>query len=180
MSLVTSVPGSRPAWNPDYEPIAQATCEIQRTRAERENYLHGSASDWLPVFESALHGIKAECTRANWDGPDSIPVSEEAIRLTAQIGHALYNMMPTGTPVPDLIPEPDGEICISWSVSSYRSFSLSVGARRKINFAAQFGKEGAVHAWQPIDTSSTGSLRESLQDVVRYVGRIFARPAEGS
>jgi hypothetical protein len=54
---------------------------------------------------------------------------------------------------------------------------MSIGAHGKMNFAGQFGKEGALHAWQPIDAKNRASLEESLQDVARYISRLYAPPA---
>jgi hypothetical protein len=178
MSSAVAIRDDRLALDLEYEPVTDTTRKIQHTWKQRRNYLQGSASDWIPILGAALGSIEDSCSSADWDGVGSIPVSDQTIRLTADIGKMLYTMMPRGTPVPDVIPEPDGEICISWSVTADRMFSLSVGPHGKINFAGQFGNGGAVHAWQPIDTTTRGSLQESLQDVARYIGRLFAASAE--
>ena len=86
---------------------------------------------------------------------------------------ALFALVPKGTLPPDLIPEADGEICISWSVDTDRLLSLSVGAHGKINFAGRFGKEGGIHGWQPIDATSPSALDESLQEVAKYLGGLY-------
>ena len=174
MSSATAIRGSRLGWEFDYEPVTSATREIQRSWAQKRNYLQGSASDWLPILEAAFSNMKNDCSNADWDGVGTVPVSDQTIGLTAKVAEMLYTMAPRGTPAPDLIPEADGEICISWSVTADRLFSLSVGAHGKINFAGQFGKEGGIHAWQPIDATSRSALEESLQDVARYIGRLFA------
>ncbi|MCI0537161.1 MAG: hypothetical protein L0Z50_18240 [Verrucomicrobiales bacterium] len=178
MSSAVAIRDDRLAWDLEYEPIADATREIHRIWKLRRDYLRGSASDWYPILEGALSSIKDNCSNANWDGPNAIPVTDRTIRLTAQIAEILYAMVPRGTPAPDLIPEADGEICISWTVTAHRVFSLSIAPHGKINFAGQFGEEGAIHAWQSIDTTNRRALQESLQDVARYIGRIFAPPTE--
>lgn len=177
MSSAIAIRGSGLAWDVDYQPVTDGSREIQRTWAQKRNYLEGSASDWLPILEAAIRSIKNDCTNADWDGSGAIPVSIQTIGLTAKIVETLFTMLPRGTSAPDLIPEADGEICISWSVDAGRLFSLSVGAHGKINFAGQFGKEGAIHAWQPIDATSRSTLEESLQDVARYVGRLYTDTA---
>lgn len=174
MSLAIAIGDSRLALEFDYEPITDSSREIQRAWAQKRNYLQGSASDWFPTTEAALGNIKKECGRTDWDGSGAIPVSNQVINLAAKIAESLFTMLPRGTPAPDLIPEADGEICLSWSVDSGRLFSLSVGAHDKINFAGQFGKEGGIHAWQPIDATSRSSLEKSLQDAARYIGRLYA------
>ncbi len=137
----------------------------------------GSASDWSPIIRAALSGIRNESGRAGWDGEDSLPITERTIDIVAKLTECLFTLLPRGTPAPDLIPESDGEICLSWSVDADRVFSVSVGAHGKMNFAGQFGKEGALHAWQQINPRNRASLEESLQDVARYVGRLYAPPS---
>ena len=160
----------------DYEPVSYDNQAIRRMWAEDRNYRRGSASDWSPIIEAALLGIRNECSRVSWDGQEALPVSDRTIDLAAKLTECLFALLPRGTPAPDLIPEPDGEICISWSIDADRMFSVSIGAHGKINFSGQFGKEGALHAWQPIDPKNCASLEESLQDVARYVGRLYPPP----
>ncbi len=178
MILAIPIGGSNRLWDIDYEPVTDDSHEIQRTWAQKRNYLQGSASDWLPTTEAALHGIRNDCSKANWDGSGAKPISDQTISLTATITETLFTMLPRGTPAPDLIPESDGEICMSWLVDTDQLFALSVGAHGNINFAGQLGREGGIHAWQPIDATSRSTLEQSLQDVARYIGRLYA-PATG-
>ena len=161
----------------DYQPVSDGSQTIRRMWAQGRDYRRGSASDWSPIIEAALVGIRNGCGQVGWDGDGALPVSDRTIDVAAKVSECLFALLPRGTPAPDLIPEPDGEICISWSIDAARMFSVSVGAHGKINFAGQFGTEGALHAWQPIDPKNRVSLEESLQDVVRYVGRLYAPPA---
>lgn len=157
----------------DYEPVSNGSLTIQRMWAQYGNYRRGSAADWSPIIEAALLSVRNGCDRPGWDGDDALPISHRTIDIVAKLTDCLFMLLPRGTPAPDLIPEPDGEICLSWAIEPDRSFSVSVAAHGKINFAGQFGTEGALHAWQPIDPASRAALEESLQDVARYVGRLY-------
>ena len=157
----------------DYEPVSQSSKVLTRKWAEERNYLKGSASDWFPTVDAALRGIRHECQTAGWDGQGALAISDRVIAIAEKVVGALFALLPKGTPAPDLIPEPDGEISISWSLDKDRLLSLSVGPHGKINFAGQFGKEGGIHGWQPIDTTSPSALEESLQDVARFLGRLY-------
>ena len=173
MSIAITVGGTYLGGREDYQPASKLGRNIPRMWDPR-----GSATDWAPVIEAALLGIGKECGRVGWDGDESLPVSDQTIRLVEQVTACLFTLLPRGTPAPDLIPEADGEICMSWSIDADRLFSASVGAHGKINFAGQFSTGGEVHAWQPIDRKSRASLEKSLQDVVRYVGKLFEPPAD--
>jgi len=173
MSTAIAKSGLRLIEHEDYVPVSHDNPAIRLMWAQDKNYRRGSASDWSPIVEAALLGIRNDCGRVGWDGQESIPISDRTIDLAGKVTGCLFALLPRGTPAPDLIPEPDGEICISWSVDADRMFSVSVGAHGKINFAGQFGTEGEVHAWQSIDPKNRASLEESLQDIARYVSRLF-------
>jgi hypothetical protein len=177
MSVAVFARGACFVGHDEYQPVSDGSREIGRLWANRNHDPRVSASDWAPVIEAALAGIRNECNRAGWDGDEALPISDRTISVVAQVAGCLFTLLPRGTPAPDLVPEHDGEICMIWSISADRVFSVSVGAHGKMNFAGQFGKEGAFHAWQPIHPEGRASLEESLQDVARYVGRLHSTPA---
>jgi hypothetical protein len=178
MSLAITVGYPRLSGYYDYEPVSHSSELLTRKWAEERNYLKGSASDWFPTVEAAFQGIRDECQTADWDGHGAIAISDQVIAIARTVIAALFTLLPKGTPAPDIIPEADGEICISWSVETDRLLSLSIGAHGRINFAGQFGKEGGIHGWQPIDTTSPSGLDESLQDLAKYLGKLY-RPTAG-
>ena len=154
-------------------PVSRFSEVLSRKWAEERNYLKASASDSLPTIDAAFRGIRDECQTADWDGQGAIAITDQVIAIAEKVLEALFALVPKGTPPPDLIPEADGEICISWSVDTDHFLSLSVGAHGKINFAGLFGKEGGIHGWQPIDATSPSALDESLQEVAKYLGRLY-------
>ena len=164
----------------DYEPVSDGSREIQRSWIQKKNYLQGSASDWMPIIGAAFLGIHSECKIENWDGEAAFAINDEVIAIAHNIATTLFALLPKGTPPPDVIPEADGEICLSWSVDVTRMFSLSIGAHRNVNYAGQFGKSGGVHAWQPIDTSSQNALGESLEIIIKFIEKLYPTAADGS
>ena len=173
MSLAIAIRDSRLIGSYDYEPISDVSQGLSRRWDQEKNYLKGSASDWFPTVDAALRGIRDECQIGDWDGQGAVAISDQVIALAKKLATVLFALLPKGTPAPDIIPETDGEICISWSVDTDRQLSLSVGAHGKINFAGQFGKEGGIHGWQPIDATSPSALDESLQDVAKYLAKLY-------
>jgi hypothetical protein len=181
MTLAIAVHGSGFGWDLfGYEPITNNSRKIQRAWAQEQNYLRGSASDWMPIVDAALRCIRNDCTLANWDGSGALPMPEGVINLTADIAKVLFTLLPSGTPAPDFIPEADGEICMSWSIDAKRLFSLSIGIHNKINFAGQFGMKGGIHGWQPIDTTNFDNLEKSLQETAHHISRLFPLITSGS
>ncbi|HUS10919.1 MAG TPA: hypothetical protein VMZ30_10670 [Pyrinomonadaceae bacterium] len=147
--------------------------KLNRKWAQEKNYLKGSASDWLPTVDAALRSLRAECQQVGWDGPGSLAISDQAIAIAEKVVTALFRLVPKNVPAPDVIPEADGEICLRWVVDTEQEFSISIGSHGKINFAGQFGREGGIHGWQPLDTASPTALDRSLQEISKYVARLF-------
>jgi len=173
MSIAITIGDSRLIGDYEYEPISDGSKVISRRWAQERNYLKGSASDWLPTVDAALRNIRDECQQASWDGPGSLAISDRVIAITKNVVGALFTLVPKGIPAPDVIPEADGEICIHWVVDSEQELSISIGVHGKINFAGQFGKAGGIHGWQPVDTTSATALDRSLQEIAKYVARLF-------
>lgn len=177
MSTAIAMHGLRLRRGEDYDPVSEAARAVRVAWAKSSNYLSRSASDWTPTIEAALREIAIDCRHANWDGEGASPVAEATVLLAGRIAQSLFVLLPKGTPAPDVIAEHDGEISLNWSVDPTRMFSMSIGDHGKINFAGQFGSEGGIHAWQPVDASSQETLEASLGDVVRFIGRLYEPPA---
>lgn len=160
-----------------YQPASTNGARLQLLWAEERNFLRGSANDWWPVVAPALMRIRAECRAAGWDGAGSVAVSIKALQQATGVAECLADLVPVGTPPPDIVPEADGEISFSWHGDANRVFAISVGAHDKINFAWQFAEEGSVHGWQPVRFDSRKSLHESLAEIARHIGRLAANSA---
>lgn len=160
---------------PNYEPVSEAARTVREVWEQKRNYLEGSASDWVPTINESLRNIKNKCGNPDWDGFGAIIISDQTIENTKLILEVLHSMLPTGTSIPDVIAEADGEICIDWSIDELRLFSMSIGSHNIINFAGQYGKEGSIHGWQPFDNESRDTLEKSLQDIVRQINRLFPK-----
>lgn len=180
MSLAIPYSNTWISWDPSYELISDGGRQIQRQSTLLNNYLEGSASDWFPVVNSAFQEIRDECMEENWGGSDTSAITGALIALAENIVFTLFKLLPKGTPNPDILPESDGEICLSWSADLSQVFSVSVNQNGKINFAGQFARRGAVHAWQPIDASDPYLLTKSLQDIADHVVELYTPSIERS
>lgn len=157
-----------------YELQSSAGRTIQSLWTRGQNFLHGSANDWQPVIEPALLRIRAECAAPGWDGDGSAPVLPETIARAKRVAGQLANIVPIGTPPPDVVPESDGEISLSWYGDGDRVYAISVGTHDRVNFAGQFAAKGSIHGWQPLRFDSRSDLHESLADIARHIARFDA------
>jgi|SRR5271170_5321037 len=156
-----------------YEAISAQGQQVANKWDEERNFLRGSASDWLPTIRPTLRGIRDRCGKPNWDGQGATAVSDEVIAISEEVLVTLFWLAQAGTPPPDIVPEADGEICLSWTEDDARTFSISIGERGKINFAGQFGHLGSIHGWKPIDTSNPNALESSLNEIAEYLENLY-------
>lgn len=164
---------SRLSGDYDYEAISPSRQQVLREWNKQKDYLRGSASDWLPTIRSALKAIHDHCGKPDWAGHGEAVVSDEVISNAEKIVMTLFTLAQAGTAVPDVVPEADGEICVSWTQNDARTFSLSIGKCGKINFAGQFGDQGSIHGWRPIDTSNQNALESALREISEYLESLY-------
>lgn len=157
----------------DYEPVSADSQAVSRRWADARNFLRWTASDWTPPVQAALREMRESAMSANWDGLGAEPVSDSALALAESVVAELYALLPKGTPAPDIFPETDGEICLTWSVDGDRVFSVSLGDHGNANYAGQFGRSGGVHGWQPLATDSRVALEGSLREIAEHVDKVF-------
>jgi hypothetical protein len=166
---------SRSRLSGDYDPeaISPSRQQVLSEWNKQKNYLQGSASDWLPTIRSALKAIHDDCRKPDWEGHGEVVVSDEVITSAEKIITTLFTLAQAGTPVPDVVPEADGEICVSWTQDDSRTFSISISESGKINFAGQFGEQGGIHGWKPINTSNQSALESSLREISEYLENLY-------
>jgi len=94
---------------------------------ERSQALFGSKANAI----SQIWALAKECAEPGWDGDGGLPVN----RLAAFKAIAFIRVMPSGVPLPEVAPEPDGSISLDWIQSRNRLFSLSVGTGDRLAYA---------------------------------------------
>lgn len=92
-------------------------------------------------LEEALQSLKEvfqECSEEGWDGYDALPISEEAYLETRRLLESLP--LTSFIPMPEIIPEPTGEIGLEWSKGPDMVFVISVRGKNEIVYAGLFGR----------------------------------------
>lgn len=90
--------------------------------------------------EATLHSLEElfeECTDEGWDGYNALPISEGAYLEARRIIQSLP--MISFIPMPELTPEPNGEIALEWRKGSRFILVASVRGRNEITYAGLFG-----------------------------------------
>lgn len=89
---------------------------------------------WRETLKDELDEIVQECSKAGWDGYDAEPVSVES----AAIAQEFLDLLPDNIQVPDLVPEPSGEIALEWRAGDQKYFSVSMSGNGLV-YAGIFG-----------------------------------------
>jgi hypothetical protein len=93
--------------------------------------------------ESAVRGELAdaylECSEANWDGYNALPVDPDSFALAKTFLMAL----PLGTRSPSVGAHPDGQLSLEWYSGPRRSLTISFDPAGELHYAALAGPSRA-------------------------------------
>jgi hypothetical protein len=101
--------------------------------------------DWSARIDSALSEIRAECSVDGWDGEGGTAITEATLELSREIAFLLHASAAAGTPPPELVPESDGELALSWTRTPEMVFSVSIGAHGFLNYAGTLSEGVEAH-----------------------------------
>lgn len=118
---------------------------IEEAIAAARRWTRATAQNWESYIESAIAEISAECSVRDWNGNDAEPIRRPVLERAREIAEVLYRYVPMGTSPPDLTPEPDGEVLLTWARTADLVFSISVGDHALINYAGRLGKGVEPH-----------------------------------
>lgn len=84
---------------------------------------------------SDLYKIYRECSELDWDSEGAEPINEQTFieALT------LIDKLPSELPLPEMIPEPTGNIAFEWYKGKRNVYIISVGGKSSIEYAGLFG-----------------------------------------
>lgn len=122
---------------------------------------HAKQSGPAELTREALYEIYSEHSQANWDGQDAEAVSKE-VYLEAR---EFLRLLPTTLPVPEIVPEPTGEIAMEWYKDPGHVFVASVSGGGVITFAGLFGPRNTLHGTVAFEDSLPQIIIESVRQI---------------
>ena len=151
--LVPASPSSGSEWFPqdDYVNISGKSNPIR---------LASKVSLFEALEEIAI--IYLTHQESNWDGYGALPISKgaciEAMRF--------LEMLPEAVPMPEIIPEPDGNIAIEWYKSRLDQFTVSFSGHGTVTFFGKFGQlarsQGAEYFFASIPLRTLHNIRQII------------------
>jgi hypothetical protein len=96
-------------------------------------------ADRLVKIERALDEVRERCSEPGWDGYDARAITEGVFKHALRLVAAL----PTDLPLPEVVPEANGEIAFEWYRNPRSVFVASVAEDGRITYAGLFGGNSA-------------------------------------
>jgi hypothetical protein len=103
----------------------------------------------------------AECAENDWDGYGAKAITaatyDEAIRF--------LNSLPSDIALPDIVPEPSGEIGFEWNNGANKILAVSVSGTNVITYAGILGKGNKAHGTEIFNDSTPANILENIRRI---------------
>lgn len=113
----------------------------------------------LKLALSALQEVLRDCSESNWDGSNALPISSEAYCEAEK----LLKLLPLSLPMPEIVPEPTGEIGLEWYEGKQFVFVISVGGNNVITYAGIFGEGNKTHGTEVFTESIPPTILRNIR-----------------
>ena len=118
------------------------------------------AKTGFELIEQQIAEVHATCGHQGWDGYSALPIEA----MTAQQAIRFALALPRNLPVPDVIPEPDGEIAFEWAGSGGRTISVSIGPTGKLAYAALLTERARQNGSEQLSESIPPRVIRAIQE----------------
>jgi hypothetical protein len=124
-------------------------------------HARNTATDWRTLTRALIEEISLQCQSPGWDGYGAEPIS-----LSAKAGaQRLVDSLPYWLSAPDAIPDPDGEIALSWDLGPGHVFTVSVGATGVLSYAGLLGDGVKRHGMEPYKATVPKTILDAIEEL---------------
>lgn len=117
----------------DYSDVCPLAIEV---KPEKKKY----DKDKEPLYRD-LYRIYRECFKPDWDNDGADPINEQTFIEAIM----LLDQLPSDLPLPDIIPEPTGNVAFEWYKGKRNVYVISVGGNKIIEYAGLFGRHNKTY-----------------------------------
>lgn len=111
---------------------------------------------WRGVLVEQIAEILQTCSDQGWDGYDAHPISRDSAGSVADF---VMNL-PEGIQMPNVVPEPDGDVALEWHAGEHL-FSLSFSGQSLV-YAGRFGGGSTQYGREPFFEAIPRKILEIL------------------
>ncbi|MFQ5779359.1 MAG: hypothetical protein ACE5HN_01075 [Nitrospiria bacterium] len=108
---------------------------------------------------SSLLDVLVDCREGGWDGYGAKPLSDKAYFEAVK----LLDLLPSYLALPEVVPEPTGDIALEWYKENKFTFVLSVSGNNTITYAGIFGAGNEIHGTENFTESIPRVIIENIQ-----------------
>ncbi len=107
----------------------------------------------------SLDNVFDECSEEGWDGYDALPITKYAYIEAKRL---IESLPLTSFPIPEVVPEPSGEVGLEWYREERQVFVASVSGRNAIVYAGLLGVN-KLHGTEYFGDSLPSIILENLK-----------------
>jgi hypothetical protein len=126
------------------------------------SHARDNATDWRPLARAYIEEVAQECGSDGWDGYGAKAISP----VTKEQAQALIDMFPFSFAMPEVLPDPDGEIALCWDLGPGRVFTTTVGSSGLVSYAGILGNGEKPHGVEPIKGKIPKPVIEALDKLL--------------
>jgi hypothetical protein len=115
-----------------------------------------------PLYRD-LYRVYRECSESDWDNDGADPINEQTF-LEAVM---LLDQLPSELPLPEVIPEPTGNIAFEWYKGKRNVYVISIGGKSTIEYAGLFGRHSKTYGAEYFSDELPGLI-------VSHILRLFS------
>jgi len=142
--------------------VSDASKNLQKFYKDAIANLRRSVTwNYLSGVLVTLSEIYQECSEDNWDGYGALPITQETYDEAVRF----LNALPSWLPIPEIIPEPDGDIGFEWNFGKNRLLAVNVDGTNRITYAGLLGTGNKAHGTEVFDGSIPQIFRGSAQKI---------------
>jgi len=132
-------------WNAQDEPngVGPESQKLSRIRSDIGEHLTRNITVGADLADrqDELFSVFEECSDSDWDAYGAIALSPEAFEETQWF----LRRIPLGIAMPEIVPEPDGDIGLLWTGTGGKTFVVSFDGTSMVTFAGLLGGGNKIH-----------------------------------
>ncbi len=113
--------------------------------------------NWRQKLKEEAEKIAKECNYEGWNGYDALPIKSSSLENTIR----LIKLLPRKIQIPDICPEPNGQIGLEWHPKKGTILSLSA-YNDIISYAAILGPQCKKYGEEPF----TDIIPKTIEDII--------------
>jgi hypothetical protein len=113
----------------------------------------------LEILEPEIMALLGERPESG----ENAPVTDQ----TAWKAVAFARLLPRGLPIPEVAPDPDGEIAFDWIGRSGKMFSVSISPDGRISYAGRFGDKSKTHGTEQLSEILPREILFGIEKAIR-------------